>query len=212
MRTKHMSCAWPHPATDRRSGFTLMELLVGMTIVITVGIVAFAFANSTITTSGFLSRRTFAQQDGRRVLEAFSLEFRKAALSAVGSYPIEAASSTSVVFYADIDRDGLVERVRYFVDGPTLKKGVLRPSGALPTYDLAAEKVKAMVPFIANPQVFRYYDSTYTGTEAPLPDPADPQKVRYVAMQLVIDENLAVPPEALVLSTTVALRNLKDNL
>lgn len=198
--------------TRFQAGFSVMELLVGMTIVITVGIVAFAFANSTITMSGFLSRRTFAQQDARKVLEAFSREFRETAASAIGAYPIEAASSTALVFFSDTDSDGFVERIRYFADGAFLKKGTTRPDVNDLRYDPGTEQVKTLVQFIANPSVFAYYDGFYIGGGPALPDPADPVRIRYVVLTLTIDENPGVAPDALVLQTTVTSRNLKDNL
>lgn len=189
-----------------------MELLVGMSVLFVVGVVAFAFANSTITTSGFLSRRTFAQQDARKVLEAFSREFREATPSAVGAYPIEAASSTALVFFSDIDSDSFVERVRYFVDGAFLKKGVTKPDVRTLQYDPGTEQTRTLVQFVANPSVFTYYDGSYTGGGPALPEPINTVPIRSVVVTLTIDENPLVAPSALVLQTTVTSRNLKDNL
>ncbi len=193
-------------------GFTIVELMTAMAVLFIVGMVVGAFVSSTVRTSGFFSRRSAALQEGRRTLEAFGREFREASASSIGSYPIEAASASSVTFYADIDTDSFRERIRYFLDGTTLKKGITKPSGTPLAYNPATESVQPIAAYVAATTIFAYYDRSYTGSQQPLVAPVNPVQVRYVVMTLTIDENAGVPPDPLVLRVTATSRNLKDNL
>lgn len=193
-------------------GFTVVELMTVMAVLLIVGMVVGAFVSSTVRTSGFFSRRAAALQDGRRTLEAFSREFRETSASSIGSYPIEAASASSLTFYADIDTDSFRERIRYFLDGTTLKKGVTKPSGTPLTYNPATESVQPIAAYVATTTIFTYYDGSYTGTQPPLSAPVNAVAVRSVVMTIVIDENPNAAPDPLVLRVTATSRNLKDNL
>ncbi|MBI4385450.1 hypothetical protein HY573_01330 [Candidatus Parcubacteria bacterium] len=197
---------------SKGAGFTVVEFMAAMAILFAVGLVVGAFVSSTVRTSGFFSRRAAALQDGRRTLEAFGREFREASASSIGSYPIEAASAASLTFFADVDADSFRERIRYFLDGTTLKKGITKPSGTPLAYNPTAEFVQPVAAHVATTTIFVYFAGSYTGTQQPLAAPVDPVGVRYVMMTLVIDENPDVPPEAIVLRLTATSRNLKDNL
>lgn len=196
----------------RERGVTVVELMTAMAVLFIVGMVVAAFASSTVRTSGFFSRRSAALQEGRRTLEAFGREFREASASSIGSYPIEAASASSVTFYADIDTDSFRERIRYFLDGTTLKKGITKPSGTPLTYNPATESVQPIAQHVASTTIFTYFDGSYTGSQQPLSAPVNPVAVRSVMITIVIDENPNVPPDPLVLRLTATSRNVKDNL
>ncbi|MBI2624282.1 hypothetical protein HYW67_02195 [Candidatus Parcubacteria bacterium] len=196
----------------QEKGITVVEFLTAMAVLFAVGMVVGAFVNSTVSTSGLLSRRAAAMLEGRRVLEAFAREFREASASSIGSYPIESATASSFIFYADIDTDSFRERIRYFLDGTTLKKGVIKPAGTPLVYNPATESVQPVVAQMATTTIFAYYNGAYTGTQQPLAAPVVNTQVRYVMMTIAIDENPAALPEALVMRVTAASRNLKDNL
>ncbi|MBI3304777.1 hypothetical protein HYZ80_00415 [Candidatus Parcubacteria bacterium] len=197
---------------SKGAGFTVVELMIAMAVLFAVGMVVAAFVSSTVRTSGFFSRRAAALQDGRRTLEAFGREFREAAASSIGSYPIEAASASSFTFFADVDADSFRERIRYFLDGTTLKKGITKPSGTPLAYNPATESVQPVAAHVATTTSFAYFDGSYTGTQPPIVAPVDPVRVRYVVMTLVIDDNPDVPPDPVVLRLTATSRNLKSNL
>lgn len=196
-----------------QAGFTVVELLVAMAVFFVVIGVVSAFLVSTVSTGGLLTRQVVALQDGRRALEAFAREFREATTSSIGSYAIESATPTSFVFYANVDGDSYRERVRYFLDGTNLKKGVTKPSGTPLAYRPETETVQVLVSsVVAGSALFAYYDGSYTGTQSALVPPVGPTQVRYVSFTLVIDEQPNVPPDPLTLKITASPRNLKTNL
>jgi hypothetical protein len=134
--------------------------------------------------------------------------------SAMGAYAIVQAATSSLTFYDDIDNDSSIEKVRYFLSGSTLKKGVVEPSGSPLNYN-GTETIKELVHNIANnatTSIFSYYDSSYAGTSSPLALPVNVLSVRLIKVSLVIDSDPLKPPAPIYMSTQVSIRNIKDNL
>ena len=62
-------------------------------------------------------------------------------------------ATTGFIFYANIDSDTLYERVRFWVEGTILKKGVIKPTGVPLDYDLQNEDVTLTVTAAGNSEV-----------------------------------------------------------
>lgn len=195
-------------------GFSVIELLVGIFILTLIGIAVFMFQKDIFSLNRFLSGSLEAQDEARRVLKTMTAEVRPLSPSSLGAYPIAEANSTSFTFYSNIDGDTLKEKVRYFLDGTILKKGVIKPSGDPLSYSSADEIISEVVHDIANgaTPIFSYYDTDYDGTTPPLGDPVDIPSVRLVKITILIDKDPLQPPSAITLTTQVSMRNLKDNL
>ena len=77
-----------------------------------------------------LQNNMSAQLDARHLIKTMITELRKTQNSATGGYPIELASTSEIAFFSDIDSNGNVEKVRYFLSGNRLRKGVTPPTGS----------------------------------------------------------------------------------
>jgi hypothetical protein len=156
----------------------------------------------------FLSSSLTAQDEARKVLKNITAEIRPLSPSSVGAYPIAEANPTSFIFYSDINNDQLKERVRYFLSGTTLKKGVIKPSGTPLTYNPANETIKEVIHDVKSGTnlIFEYYDKNYDGTT-----PIDILAVRLIKITIVIDKDPNKSPGPITLTTQVSTRNLKDN-
>jgi hypothetical protein len=198
----------------KQSGFSVIEVLVSIFILTLVGFAVYAFQNDVFSLNRILSDSLTAQDEARRSLKTMSAEIRTTSPSSLGAYALEQTATSSLVFYSNIDGDSFKERVRYFLDGTTLKKGVIKPSGNPLTYNPANEIVAELIHDIANAttSIFSYYDETYDGTTQPLAEPINKNLVRLVKITIMIDKNPQTPPPPLVLTTQVTMRNLKDNL
>ncbi len=198
-----------------KKGFTLVELLVSLGI---ISLIVFALSNfqrDTFTLNFTLQSSLNAQLDARRVVKVMVAELRKVVPSAVGSYPIESPSTTSVTFYSDVDSNGVIDRVRYYLTGTTIRKGVITPSGSPLTYNPANEVVTNLINNVVSSStlpVFQYYSSSYDGTTAPLATPVDIPSIRLVKISVIIDNDPNKSPTQIVVTSSVSLRNLKDNL
>ena len=195
-------------------GFSVIETLVTIFILTLVGMAVWTFQKDVFSLNSNISSSLDAQQEARKAFKAMSAEIRSISPSSTGSYPIAEASSTSFTFYGDIDNDGLKERLRYFLDGSALKKGVLKPNGNPLAYNPINEIVAEIVRDIANgaTPIFDYYDTNYDGTTAPLAQPVSVIPTRLVKMTFIIDKNPLRPPAPITMTTQVSMRNLKDNL
>src|SRR4051812_13245134 len=118
-------------------GFTLIELLVSIAIIAFVTVTATTFQKDIFSLNFSLQASLNAQLDARHVVKVMVAELRKTSPSDLGAYPIALASSTGVIFYSDVNNDGLKDQVRYFLTGKTVKKGVTAPSGNPLTYNPA---------------------------------------------------------------------------
>jgi prepilin-type N-terminal cleavage/methylation domain-containing protein len=197
---------------NKKSGFTLMETLVAMAIfIIVVMPVSFFFRNVWVYNS-FLTGALSDTDAGRRVLKIFTSEVRTASTANTGAYAIGAAGVSSFTFYADIDNDGLKEKVRYFLSGTSLQKGVIKPTGSPLIYNSANEKITTLIDKLANSLLFEYYDRNYDGTTAAMSYPLNIPSIRLIKVTIVLDMDPNRSPVPMTFSTQVSIRNLKDNL
>ena len=152
--------------------------------------------------------------EARKVLQPIASEIRSASPSSLGAYPIEEANNTEFIFFTDTDNNGTKERIRYFLSGTTLERGVIVASGSPLQYLSANEVVTEIVHNVNNgaTPIFSYYDSSYNGSSAALTQPLSIFAVRLVKITLVIDADPNRPPAPVTASTQVSIRNLKDNL
>lgn len=198
-----------------KKGVTLVELLVSISILVIVLIVASLFQRDLFFLNSSLQSGLNAQLDTRHLVNVMVTELRKTSPSASGSYPIEFASTTAVTFYSDIDGNGSVKKVRYFLSGSSIKKGVTPPTGNPPVYNAGSESLSTLMDFVISSStqpIFQYYSSSYDGTSLPLAFPVDVPSIRLIKITVIIDKDPNRSPSQTVVTSNVSLRNLKDNL
>jgi len=196
-----------------KSGFSIIEALVVIFIISLVGLVVVTFQMDVFSLNTLLSGNLAAQDEARKMLKNITAEVRPLSPSSAGAYPIAEASPTSFIFYSDIDSDQLKERIRYFLSGTTLKKGVIKPSGAPLAYNPANESISEMIHDVKinTNVIFEYYDKNYDGTTSSLIQPVDIPAVRLIKITVIIDKDPNRSPGPIILTTQVSMRNLKDN-
>jgi len=199
---------------DYNSGFSIIEAVVAISILTLVGIAIFAFQKDVFSLNRILSQSIIAQEEVRRALKIMSAEIRAVSPSSIGAYAIAETATSSFVFYSNIDDDSFKERVRYFLDGTVLKKGVTKPAGNPLTYNPASETISDVVRDVANgtAALFSYYDTDYDGTTQSLAEPIDVSVVRLVKIVITVDRDPSASPGPMTLTTQISMRNLKDNL
>ncbi|MFH1291997.1 MAG: prepilin-type N-terminal cleavage/methylation domain-containing protein [bacterium] len=195
-------------------GMSLLEVLVAMAIfsLIMLGVVAmlsFSFKANKI-----IWEQLSTQNEGRKIVQDFINELRSATYSSIGAYPLETVGDQEIIFYSNIDDDSLRERVRYFLTGSTLKKGVTKPTGIPLSYNTSTETIIEIVHDVYNTTtpIFYYYDQNYGYTSStPLSQPVAMTNVKMVSFILELEEDPTASPEPFHIETKTEIRNLKTN-
>jgi prepilin-type N-terminal cleavage/methylation domain-containing protein len=148
-------------------GFTLIEILIVMFIIVfLVGVIIF-FVISLSNYRTFFLFTMGSEKEIDIMLTNIAREIRTMNYSSNGAYPIEYASTTSIIFYSDIDNDGLTERIRYYLENNILKRGIIKPSGTPPSYNQANEKIWNMVYNVEDFKI-TYYDESLNILSPPI--------------------------------------------
>ncbi len=197
------------------SGFTLVEILVAQTLLVILISFVYYFWQNTLSTTQSSIVSTQNTQSLSGYLRIITDHIREARDGEDGSYPLFLADDQEIGIFSDIDNDGSTERVRYFLDGTQLKRGVVESSGDPPLYNLGNETVTVIGDTVTNGivPVFTYYNRDWPGDTTN--NPLDPGErllyTRYITMSLQVGEVSDTGPDPVMLETAVLMRNFKDN-
>jgi hypothetical protein len=192
-------------------GITLIETLFGISIFVIIMTALGTFTKDLWVYNSYIGSGLSTADSARSLLKKMTLEIRTASTADTGAYTINSATSTSFIFYSDVDDDGLKEKVRYFLNGTTLQRGIIKPTGS-PLGYTATETISTLMPNVANSIIFEYYDENYDGETSPLSIPVNIPSVRLIKITVTTDNDPNKPPAPSTFSTQISMRNLKDNL
>jgi len=201
----------------RNLGFGLLEVIIAGFIgtVVLVGLVG--VQRFVAESYSFSFEEIQAVEEARGGVDVMIKEIREAQPGEDGGYPIQQAADQEIIFYADEDNDGRVERVRYFLENTSLMKGTINPTDDIPAlYPELDESTKVVADYIRNGSdpVFYYYNGEWplSGAGNPLDTPSRLIDTKYMRVFLVVNVNPTKVPQNAELSSGVQLRNLKTNL
>ncbi len=196
-----------HARTHGTLGLSLIETIVW------VGVFSAAMLAISQTllyfyrTNRYVIEQASAVTSAQRGLEQVVRTIREGAYSAEGAFPIVSIAANDFTFYADVDDDPLIERVRYYISGTDMKRDVTEPTGNPPVYGGSVE-TSVVADYVRNlgegVVTFRYYDEL--GSE--ITNYANWTSVRFVKVTLAVNVNPVSLPNQLQLSSTAAIRNL----
>lgn len=203
---------------DLSNGFTIVELIISVSILAVLVFVASDLLISVLQnpTSQMTSMDNIEQ--AKTVASTFVEELRNAATGNDGSYSLTQAGDNQIIFYSNFGTSGIVvNRIRYYLSGNTLYKGVVIPTGSPLSYNLSSEVVRAVNNVVSNGSnpVFYYYNGNYNGTAStsPLTQPINVNQVRFVRINLMIkNQTTSQNNSTFPISAGATIRNLKDNL
>jgi len=197
-----------------RKGFTLIELIIGVGIFVLIAIPTSDMLIHGFRYNAIIWEQLTTQNDGRRALREVVDIVRKTEQSSLGAFSVAAASSYDLTVYANVDSDSLREKVRFWLDGTTLKKNVIKPSGSPLSYSgvgTTIELAHSAVNISKSIPLFTYYDENYTGTQAGLSSPIDVTRIRVIKIDLELEKDPTETPVPLRVESMVQIRNLKTN-
>jgi prepilin-type N-terminal cleavage/methylation domain-containing protein len=202
----------------RLKGLTLIELLVVLFI---IGAIMQGFTYlfvRTWETNKFILELGLASSMAQRANNKLVVDLRGIQQSDSGTFPIAEATNMSLTIYSDIEDDGVVERVHYYLDQASdeLRVGITNPTSAVPpTYPSGDEIMYVLAPYVVNEStdpIFYYYNEDYPGdtTNNPLSLPTSLANIQMVRIKLFINIKPITAPENVYIESFVDLRNLHD--
>ncbi len=197
------------------SGFTLVEVLTTVAIMASILVVVSVFQYNVIDYNRSSSVALNNTHEAQRILKTMTRELRPMGSSDIGSYSVLTAATNTITFFSNVDSDSSRERVRYFLTGSELKRGIIKAEGSPPGYDIGDETITTMVTGIKNSSttpVFEYFNNLYPTIGTPLAYPLTLTDIRLVKVSLTIDSDPNRSPILRTFTSQVGLRNLKDNL
>ena len=195
---------------------TLIEMLVAISVVAIVMEGFTLLLSRTWDTNKFILEEGMASAAVSRVTNKLVIQLRGVQQADNGDYPIKSGGDFDLVFYCDIDDDGVVEKVHYFLDlaADQMKQGVSKPLATNPvTYPVGDSTVTVLANYIVNENtdpVFYYYNKNYPGDTVnnPLATPVAVGAVQMIRIHLLINIDPVHAPNNVNIESFVDLRNL----
>jgi len=190
--------------------FTLPEVLVVISILSTVGLALSYSIVSTYRGNAYVFEAASSVDNARRGLTVTLQNLREASYGETGAYPVASAGTSTITFYADVDQDGPVERVRVYLTNQVLYRGVTNATGNPPTYTGQPETVQTVVAYVRNSTStpLLYY---YNAAGALLTAPIDVSEIAFVTMDIRVDLNPTRAPNVYALTGSATLRNVRTD-
>lgn len=199
-----------------KTGFTLVEVMVAIFIfAITVaGVSAFVIYYLQNYSFSFEQNQAIGLAQG--AITQIIREVRETRSAEDGAWALSQTDDNTFIFFADVTNDGRSDRVRYFLEGSELKKGVIEPTQPPVSYPTENEQITTVVSYVDNQGIslFTYYNGGWPKDTITNPLPADQRllSTRYVSIYLRINVNPDTGSQPFELTSGVQMRSLKDNL
>ncbi len=193
----------------QQKGMTIVEAVVFVSIlVVIIGAIVMSL-KYTYQGQRFAFEQADATRSARKGIGQAVRFLREASYADDGAYPIYSMSTSSITFFSDYDNDSKIERIRFFLDGTNLKRGIVESSGDPPTYATSTEVVSVVSDNVRNnalgTPLFTYYDSTGTL----MSDYTKVADLAYVLVKMVVNIHPERAPDDYELRSSAFLRNIR---
>jgi len=189
-----------HKRLAREDGFTLVELLVAMSVGTVVLMAAFMVLDRSVTLSNEVADRSDALQRGRQTMELLTRQLRSQVCLGEAKEPIVEGKRDTVTFYADLtdgsDASNMETRkLTYFPSDKTVVEERYAATGDYPDliFDVApyrrrviGTKIKPVQVSGVDQPIFRYYGFKTTGPQGVLEELSTPLTTDSVARNVMI--------------------------
>lgn len=199
----------------KNNGFTLLEILIGSAIVVglVAGVMFLQFSLGSSQLEAFRNYINTSEADA--ATSEFVKEIRTAKQSDSGAYLLDTVDDSEIVFYSDIDYDGSAERVRYTLNGTTLEKGIIEPTGNPIEYLQENESARILSENVRNSSdpLFYYYNGDWPEDTInnPLPGGVRLSDTKSIGILLMVNSNPNISSNNYVTESSANIRTLKEN-
>lgn len=190
-------------------GYSLMETLIVISLMSMLTVAVGTLIVSFYRTNSFTLERTLALESARRGVLSVATDIREARYGDNGAYPVVRLGPYEMVFYADTDKSGDIEQVRYFVQDGVLQKGIVRPTGSPAVYT-DTEAIADVIPYVQNQAQGVPLFTFYASTSAELANTSAIRDLRFVEIRILADVNPIRAPDVVQLTGSATLRGVKE--
>ncbi len=199
-----------------QQGFTLLEVIIslgiaGVMVAIVIGI-QFLVRES----YSFSLNAVLTVDHANSGIQQLTRVIRNGRSGDNGAFILEVVGDQELVIYSNTDDQPDTERVRYFLEGNELKRGVIKPTSFPFQYLPENETVSTISEYITSgiEPIFYYYNGNWPDdqTNNPLPLSERLSDTRFIQVVLKVNVNPDRPTGEYLLKSYAQLRNLKDNL
>jgi type II secretory pathway pseudopilin PulG len=194
-------------------GMTLVEVVVVIGIYTILLLAITASISSLYQTNSYAIAEADEINNARRGMTQWSRDVKELTTAEDGNFPIAIIEEHRFGYYSDTDQDDAVEYVEYILATTTLTKYSYDPTGSPATYNLTLpDKKETLSLYVQNinqgTSTFMYFDDA--GTQ--LSSTSHLINVRYIRAQIIVNIDPNRSPGEFMLRSSIAPRNLKDNL
>lgn len=195
---------------------TLVEMMIAIFIFVLVLAGLTTLFVQSFRNNAFILEEGQTALVNQRAVDQVVRDIRRARQSDNGGYPVVSGSDFDLVFYADADGDGKTERIHYFLDNGSLKKGIRLPTAGTPvTYAAGDATVTTVATAVYNTNsqpIFTYYNANYPGdtTNNPLATPIAVANARLVKVHIAMNIDPNHAPDSINFESFAELRNLNQ--
>ena len=143
---------------------TIVEMMIAMFIFTLIMVGSVYLLQQIYKRYGFAMEQGISMNQVQHSLKTMIEEIRRASQADSGAYAIQNANKFDFIFFADIDTDGKTERVHYYFENNSIKKGVTEPAGLPASYPAGDQSVTTIANYIHNTSdqpIFYYYNPSY---------------------------------------------------
>jgi hypothetical protein len=195
---------------------TLVEVLISIVILGLLGIGLVSLQNLLGQNQTLVFNNYVNVDEANKIINQFVKEMRIATTGENGAYIFEDLNDFDIEFYTDEDFDGVVEKVRYELNGTDFIKTVTQPIGYPVTYPVTAENARVLSHHVQNGAlpIFYYFNSDwpFDTNSNPLAVSSRLQDTSTLKIYLRINTQEGESDKDFVIESYVQPRSLKNNL
>lgn len=194
-------------------GMTFIEMVVAISIFTVLSLVIVESIVRLYEYNAYSLEQANEVESARRGMTQWNSDVKEMVTAEDGTYPLAVIEERKLGYYSDTDLDNSVEYVEYMLATTTLTKYTYNATGSPATYDLSNPDTEEILSVYVrnisqNIPMFTYYNAAGAtmASTSPLID------VRYISAKIIVNIDPVRFPNEFMLSSSVAPRNLKDNL
>ena len=196
-----------------QSGMTLVEMLVAVGIYTVLMLAVLSSIAALYRYNAYAIEQSGEIESARRGITQWNRDAKEMTTAEDGTRPLAIMEEHRLGYYSDTDSDDSVEYVEYILASTTLRKFTYNPTGSPATYDKTTpDTVEILSTYVQNinqaTSTFLYFDATGNTMASTSP----PINVRLITSQLIVNIDPDRNPGEFMLKSSLAPRNLKDNL